>query len=80
MKVATFVSKYAKFITSYAGLLITYVEMYGFTWHSTPAMTAITAGLAVFGVPNGTIQNVISSVTTGQTASATSASDAAPKA
>lgn len=46
-------AQYAKFLTSLAGLLIAYLQMYGATWHLVPAVTAIGAALAVLGVPNG---------------------------
>lgn len=45
-------AKYAKFITSLAGLLVIYLQMYGATWHLVPAVTAIGAALGVAGVPN----------------------------
>jgi hypothetical protein len=47
-------AQYAKFITSLAGLLVTYLQLYGGTWHLVPAFTAIGAALAVLGVPNAT--------------------------
>lgn len=45
-------ARYAKAITSLVGLLITYLQMYGATWHLVPAVTAVAAALAVLGVPN----------------------------
>lgn len=45
-------AQYAKFITSLAGLLIVYLQMYGASWHLVPAVTAIGAALGVLGVPN----------------------------
>lgn len=47
-------AKYAKFLTSLGGLLISYLQLYGATWHLVPAVTAIGAALAVLGVPNKT--------------------------
>jgi hypothetical protein len=52
-------SQYAKFITSLVGLLITYLQLYGATWHLVPAMTAIGAALAVLGVPNSTTTTAV---------------------
>jgi hypothetical protein len=45
-------AQYAKFITSLAGLLVVYLQLYGATWHLVPAVTAIGAALGVLGVPN----------------------------
>jgi hypothetical protein len=45
-------AQYSKYIASLIGLLITYLQFYGATWHLVPAVTAFGAALAVLGVPN----------------------------
>lgn len=46
-------ARYSKFIASLIGLFITYVSIYGWTWHLETALIMIGTALGVVGVPNG---------------------------
>lgn len=46
-------ARYSKFITALIGLFITYVSIYGWTWHLEPALIMMGTALGVVGVPNG---------------------------
>jgi hypothetical protein len=46
-------ARYSKFIAVLIGLAITYLTIYGTTWHLDPALIMIGTALGVVGVPNG---------------------------
>jgi hypothetical protein len=50
---ASLPARYSKFIASLIGLFITYVSIYGWTWHLETALIMIGTALGVVGVPNG---------------------------
>jgi hypothetical protein len=45
-------AQYAKFITALAAAVITYLQLYGTTWHLQAALIGAAGALAVLGVPN----------------------------
>lgn len=46
-------ARYSKFAAVLVGLAITYLTIYGTTWHLDPALIMIGTALGVYGVPNG---------------------------
>lgn len=45
-------AQYSKFITALIGALVLYLQKYGATWYLVPAVSSLSASLAVLGVPN----------------------------
>ena len=51
-KAAAIPAQYAKFITALAAAAVSYLTVYGATWHLQAALVMLGGALAVLGVPN----------------------------